>query len=569
MSGRKRLEAWWACCVARERGSPGEKRGLSDPVFTPSCGRAPANARQALFLEHNGKKLEECYSLERVLGRGGFGIVRKAYLKNCTGITRAIKQVPKKNMMVNLAVRREASVLQRLDHPSVCRIFETFEDETNIYLVMEYVEGRELFQEIVETLDNNCFDEARYAAIMGEVFNALQYLHSHEVLHRDLKPENVMVCKRVASSSRRPHIKLIDFGLAVLARTSGSYSANRKEGTTAYLAPEALEHCKFSSASDMWSTGITIFVMFRGQFPAPDPLMLQHGIRKVCSDPARSILEGLLHENPQRRLSAADAARHPWICNGRALADSHRAGDLQKVGESFVEFYQSDKLKRAALTAVALQDTSQQMDALREQFDLIDLDGNGVITKDELTKAFQAAPPAQVKDVRIWAEALFAELDADGSGEIQFTQWQAAALRSNTEISDAVMRAAFRTIDVDNTGSISPENLSRLLQVSGAELSSIMSSADLNGDGVIDFEEFKAIFTRLAPSVSSNDICPSLSSSSGSSPVCEEENTGDSTTFAASPHSVAPSSASSADDGQTGGSRDWPILGLAPLLLDF
>ena len=170
--------------------------------------------------------------------------------------------------------------------------------------------------------------------------------------------------------------------------------------------------------------------------------MVQHGVSTVRSDSARNMLEGLLHEDPRRRISAADAARHPWVCNGRISSDTQQSGDLQKVRKSLVDFYQSDKLRRAALTAVALQDTSQ-MDALREQFDLIDLDGNGVITKDELTRAFQELPPADVKDMSIWADSLFEELDSDGSAGIEFTQWQAAALTSSTEISDAVMIAAF------------------------------------------------------------------------------------------------------------------------------
>ena len=199
--------------------------------------------------------------------------------------------------------------------------------------------------------------------------------------------------------------------------------------------------------------------------------MVQHGVSAVRSDSARNMLEGLLQADPRRRIPAADAARHPWVCNGRISSDTQQSGDLQKVRKSLVDFYQSDKLRRAALTAVALQDTSQ-MDALREQFDLIDLDGNGVITKDELTRAFQELPPADVKDMSIWADSLFEELDSDGSAGIEFTQWQAAALTSSTEISDAVMFAAFCAMDMDNTGNISTENLSRILQVSGAELSS-------------------------------------------------------------------------------------------------
>jgi len=149
-----------------------------------------------------------------------------------------------------------------------------------------------------------------------------------------------------------------------------------------------------------------------------------------------------------------------------------------------------------------LQSTGDQIDALREQFRLIDTDGNGVITKNELVQAFEAAPPSHVKDIRAWAEALFEQLDSDSSGVIEFTEWEAAALRSFTEISDSAILAAFRTIDVDATGNISLDNLSRLIDVSNEELKNIMASADTNGEGVIDFEEFKAVFSSLALHVS-------------------------------------------------------------------
>jgi calcium-dependent protein kinase len=169
--------------------------------------------------------------------------------------------------------------------------------------------------------------------------------------------------------------------------------------------------------------------------------------------------------------------------------------------QSFVEFYQSDKLHRAALTAVASQITGDQIAAMWDQFRLVDTEGNGVITKDQLTRAFAAAPPGHVKDITTWAEALFEELDSDGSGKLEFTEWVAAALRSSTEISDSAMLAAFRSIDVDNTGNISLHNLSRMIQVGNEELEDIMTRADLNGDGVIDFEEFKAVFRTVAPRI--------------------------------------------------------------------
>jgi len=378
-------------------------------------------------------------------------------------------------------------------------MFETFEDENNFYLVMEFIEGRELFQEVMESFKENHFDEPRYAAIMGQVFGALHYMHGHGILHRDLKPENIMVCQPSRGSSR-PNIKIIDFGLAVLTETSKSYSSNKKEGTHAYLAPEALDDWKFTPASDMWSTGIIIFVMFQGRFP--QCWVMQPSVEDVRSDKARNLLQGLLQEDPKQRPTAADAMRHTWVQDsGSSASNSPQQYDLSDSVQSFVEFYQSDKLHRAALTAVASQITGNQIDAMWDQFRLVDTEGNGVITKDELTRAFEEAPPGHVKDITIWAEALFEELDRDGSGRLVFTEWVAAALRSATEISDSAMLAAFRSIDVENTGNISLNNLRRMIQVGNEELEEIMARADLNGDGVIDFEEFKAVFTTVAPRV--------------------------------------------------------------------
>jgi len=512
ITGRRKLEAWWLFCIARERseteGNTNNHADLSvgSSLWMEDAGE-PADSRplrrRALVMDHNSRRITDAYNLEKVIGKGGFGVVRKAHMKDCAGITRAIKEVRKRDMRSNLAVRKEASILQSLDHPCICRLFETFEDEKNIYLVLEFIEGKELFQEVIASLKDNRFDEPRYAAIMGRVFGALHYLHRHAVLHRDLKPENIMVCQPSRDSSR-PNIKIIDFGLAVLTETSKSYSSNTQEGTHAYLAPEAMTEGKFTFASDMWSAGIIIFVIFQGRFP--DCWEVQIAVQSVRSDKARNLLQSLLQADPRQRPTAADAMRHPWVRDAGSLPpNSSQQCDLSNSVQSFVEFYQSDKLQRAALTAVASQITGDQIDAMWDQFRLVDTEGNGVITKDDLTRAFEAAPPDHVKDITTWAEALFEELDSDGLGKLEFTEWVAAALRSSSEISDSAMLAAFRSIDVDNTGNISLNNLSRVIRVSNEELEDIMARADLNGDGVIDFEDFKAVLTTVAPRLSPRD----------------------------------------------------------------
>merc|ERR1719181_1710587 len=119
------------------------------------------------------------------LGAGGFGTVRKASLKGAETVARAVKTVEKSDLKAEELVRREVAILKHLDHPSICRLLETFEDQRHIYLVLELIDGRELFDEIVE---RRALDEKWSAGIMQQVFGAIQYCHERNVMHRDLKP---------------------------------------------------------------------------------------------------------------------------------------------------------------------------------------------------------------------------------------------------------------------------------------------------------------------------------------------------------------------------------------------
>jgi len=226
-----------------------------------------------------------------------------------------VKEVPKWNLNTAVVVRKEASILHRLDHPCVCKIFETFEDDSNIYLVMEFIDGRTLFQEVMENVKMKCFDEPRYAAIMGQVFGALCYLHGHDVLHRDLKPENIMVCQLTKDPSR-PNIKIIDFGFAMQTQAASS----TKDGmgvVSAYLAPETRDCWRFTPASDMWSIGVIIFLMFQGRFPIS--VLAQQEVKEVSSANARNLLESLLQEDPKKTTSSfrchtASLGAGPLLC---------------------------------------------------------------------------------------------------------------------------------------------------------------------------------------------------------------------------------------------------------------
>jgi len=462
-----------------------------------------AVSRTNMMIKHKtSQDLRDSYELEeKVLGEGAFGTVRKGRLKDAMHIVRAVKEVHKVSLKTETQVRKEIAVLRDLDHPCICRLMETYEDSKSMYLVLEYIDGRELFDEIEEDVRNGVvFDERRAADIMKQVFGVLQYCHGRSVIHRDLKPENIMVLRSTASSeSKTPEIKIIDFGLAVLCRNkSGGYSSPNVVGTPAYIAPEA-EEGRSCEASDLWSVGVILFVLLLERFPEA-PVQVGDNAAEAAADPdwekgfgtvsalAGDLLRGLLRRNSLQRFTAAEASAHAWTRGDHADSCAVASMGLAALS-SFSSFHRSEKLKRAALTAMATQLSGQQVQELRTQFSQIDTDGNGMISRAELLQAVQAAPPKGVLDVEAWVDDIFDAADTDGSGEITITEWEAGALQSLECMSDECIRAAFRVFDADGDGSISQEELQRICDLAPEELGNF----DLNGDGVLDFEEFKAM----------------------------------------------------------------------------
>ena len=128
------------------------------------------------------------------------------------------------------AIFQEVSILTKLDHPNIVKYYETYVDEKYIYLVMEYIDGGELFDKIAQQ-ENQVFSEEMAANFMRKLFSALNHMHAQGVVHRDIKPENIMLTKS-------DELKLIDFGLS--KRQEGDKKLKTIAGTPYYMAPEVL-----------------------------------------------------------------------------------------------------------------------------------------------------------------------------------------------------------------------------------------------------------------------------------------------------------------------------------------
>lgn len=251
----------------------------------------------------------ETYEMqERVLGEGGYGTVRLARRRG-SSLEVAVKIVPKSSQRACRHARREAALQKHLVHDRVCGLIDVFEDEENLYLVLEYIEGRDLFEEVVA---EGPLDEASAAAIIKQLLEALQYCHATAgVIHKDVKPENLVI-------ARDNIAKLVDFGLAIPIDVARD-AQQAVVGSEPYLAPEA-RFGEYSPASDMWSVGkVLCFLLFGDNLRN-----WRKGEWARFSVEAHSFAAGLLCEREAERTTVAQALQHPWLT--ACLADKGTLG---------------------------------------------------------------------------------------------------------------------------------------------------------------------------------------------------------------------------------------------------
>lgn len=256
-----------------------------------------------------------CELSDQILGIGGFGIVHKAHHIS-SNTECAVKIVSKSYAQSASGAQREAEVLQSLEHLHVCKLLDSFEDEDNVYLVLELVQGTDL----CNRLNNPAkIDESYAANVMRQVLQALAYCHKPEisVIHRDLKPENIMLQASAGDNDMPPTVKLIDFGLAARL-PSDDYVQTDVVGNAEFLAPEALSRGVYSRASDMWSAGVVLHMLLTGgALPNESPSLKQHGLSEGCAD----LVEGLLRDDPSERLTAVEACQHPWFVDALSVVE--------------------------------------------------------------------------------------------------------------------------------------------------------------------------------------------------------------------------------------------------------
>ncbi|XP_065485651.1 myosin light chain kinase family member 4 isoform X4 [Caloenas nicobarica] len=251
-----------------------------------------------------------------ILGGGRFGQVHKCEEK-ATGLKLAAKIIKAKGPKQKDEVKNEISVMNQLNHVNLIQLYDAFESKNDIVLVMEYVEGGELFDRIID--ENYNLTEMDTIAFIKQICEGIQYMHQMYILHLDLKPENILCVNRAANQ-----IKIIDFGLARRYKPREKLRVNF--GTPEFLAPEVVSYEFVSFPTDMWSVGVIAYMLLSGLSPflGDDDNETLNNILSCSwdfedeefrdvSDQAKDFISKLLIKEKCWRISATAALKHPWL----------------------------------------------------------------------------------------------------------------------------------------------------------------------------------------------------------------------------------------------------------------
>ena len=435
------------------------------------------------------------------IGEGGFGKV-KTIIHKKTGQLRAMKLI-KKSKEFNLD---EIDNLMLLNHPNILKLFEYYYDEKeNIYIITEYIRGEELFNKIQE---KGKFSEEDTAVIIKSVLQAITYCHSCGIIHRDLKPENILI---PAGKGKIDYtlLKIIDFGASVLKKDDGKISF--RFGTPYYIAPEVLLE-SYNEKCDVWSIGVITYLLLLGQAPFDgddDDIICQKIIQeeidyenskiKALSPEAVEFLKKLLEKDPEKRISSSQALEHAWIKKFAPHTRVNRAFS-RKIYKNLSNFREESQLSTAVVTFITnYLMNDDELKLLKKLFFELDTKGVGVITKEELFKGMEDCFDGKVTHEEV--DKIFGNIDYDNNGTISFDEFVKAAIDKKKLLTEEKLKAAFALFDRNGDGDIEAKELKEVIGDDNNNEDNIwdqmIKEVDLDGNGVIDFEEFKEMMKKL------------------------------------------------------------------------
>ena len=450
------------------------------------------------FIGEHIDKVEKSYEFIKELGKGSYGQVFRCQNK-INGNVYACKKMSKKKIKNKDQFKTEINLLRATDHPNIIKLYEIYEDNKYIYLIMEECSGGEFFDSLAKRAkEKKMYTEKECAKIFKQILEAVNYLHAHGVCHRDLKPENILF-SNVADDSC---LKLIDFGLSkVIDREQNLKGA---VGTTFYMAPEVITG-NYNEKCDIWACGVILYIMLCGKPPfySQNEEELKKNIcsmkytfdypefKKVSQD-AIDLIKKILVP-PEKRLSAAEILQTPWIKENAP----HATGENLKQNWEHIEKYSKLNLvQKSIINFTAFHLTSKETKEFVELFKSLDENSDGVLSIEEIKKGVEQSKFGAKGDNIV---KIFEEMDIDKNGLINYTEF-ISALMDYDKIKENQILACFNSYDTDESGKISFKEFCDMIKPQSEEekkeLKDLYDQFDTDGDGEISLKEFKEGFKK-------------------------------------------------------------------------
>jgi calcium-dependent protein kinase len=479
-----------------------DKRGgvkLDFRTFLPERFKVDINAR---------------YAMDKLtIGEGGYGKVFVARDKGCDDRIVAVKKVTKTNDRDGEAVsalQNEIELMKELDHPNICKLLGTFEQERDMYFIMELCEGGELFDRIIQM---GHVDEKLTSNIVRQVSSGLFYAHGRGIAHRDIKPENVVFCSKDIKDTT---IKLIDWGLAMSFLGKPMTSA---VGSFTYAAPEVImsQNVKaYTQACDLWSLGVLTYVMLSGKPPfwgsqhqhlrnaQAEKYPMSGAPWDRMKDEAKSFVKALLKANPSKRMTIEQVCAHPFLT--KSVEGSAPVEQTQTVLKNLKSFGNASSFSKMCITAVARQLGHTHLKDIHSVFRELDANGDGTLSMEEVSMGLatmfgEGSPEYQE------AKQLYEGMDLDGSHAIDYTEFCAAGLSQKETSSDSIIWGAFKAFDLDNSGFLELRDIQQILDHADVQdvfssdvckqcAEEILDKFDRDKDKKISFDDWKQLMSK-------------------------------------------------------------------------
>jgi len=315
-AGKKKGKKGGGGAVAEDSGAS-TPAAEETPVAIENATQEIANDEPVLEYskDKSEKPVKEDFELLQVIGKGSFGKVMQVKKKS-DGNIYAMKVLRKEAIIARKQVthtKAERSILEKINHPFIVQLHYAFQSEDKLYMILDYVNGGELFFHLKR---EGKFPEDRVAQYAAQIASALAHLHGFDIVYRDLKPENILL-------DAEGHIRITDFGLSKqIESEDGTHTFC---GTPEYLAPEVLKGKGHGCAVDWWSLGTLVFEMLTGLPPYYSQninIMYQKILNgelrfpPYISEKAKSFLTGLLTRDVDERLGSNgfdEIKNHPFF----------------------------------------------------------------------------------------------------------------------------------------------------------------------------------------------------------------------------------------------------------------